>query len=234
MIRSIIETSLVDWDGKLTTVLFFDKCNFMCPFCQNWELILHPERFPVIEWTRIETILLSKKSWIDGVVLTGGEPLAQTKEVFDITRRIKALGFLVKIDTNGAYPEILHEMIEKGLVDYVAMDIKAPLDDRYDSAAGRKIDLAAIERSISMLMRGQTDYEFRTTCVPRIINTRTIAEIGKRIQEAKRWFLQRYVPENAYKKEYRNLRQISGADVSEVLRIAQQYVTNAKWRGKET
>ncbi len=234
MIRSIIETSLVDWDGKLTTVLFFDKCNFMCPFCQNWELILHPERFPVIEWTRIETILLSKKSWIDGVVLTGGEPLAQTKEVLDIARRVKALDFLVKIDTNGAYPEILHEMIEQGLVDYVALDIKAPLDDSYDSAAGRKIDLAAIVRSISMLMRGQTDYEFRTTCVPSIINTRTIAEIGKRIQGAKRWFLQQYVPENAYKKEYRNFRQMPRSDVSEVIRIAQQYVTNTKWRGKET
>ena len=233
MIRSIIETSLIDWDGKLTTVLFFDKCNYMCPFCQNWELLMHPEKFPIVEWSNVEKMLLAKRSWIDGVVLTGGEPLVNKKEVFDITSRIKGLGFLVKIDTNGAYPEVLRELIEKGLVDYVAMDIKAPLDERYDNAAGKKIDLKALEDTISMLLSGQTDYEFRTTCVPRIIDTRTIEEIGMHIQGAKRWFLQQYVAVNAYNEEYRKMNAVSKTEADNMLEIARRYVTDVRWRGKQ-
>ena len=232
MIRSIIETSLVDWDGKLTTVLFFDKCNYTCPFCQNWELLMHPEKFPAVEWSKIEGMLLSKRSWIDGVVLTGGEPLVNKKEVFEITTKIKALGFLVKLDTNGAYPEVLRDLIEKDLVDYVAMDIKAPLDERYDRAAGRKVDLSVLEQTISMLLNGKTDYEFRTTCVPRIIHTRTIEEIGIRIKGAKRWFLQQYVPENAYDEEYRQMSEISQTDANTMLEIARKYASDVEWRGK--
>ncbi|UCD04905.1 MAG: anaerobic ribonucleoside-triphosphate reductase activating protein [candidate division WOR-3 bacterium] len=233
MIRSIIETSLIDWDGKLTTVLFFDKCNFMCPFCQNWELLKHPEKFPVVEWSKIEKMLLSKRSWIDGVVLTGGEPLVNKKEVFDITSRIKRLGFLVKIDTNGAYPQVLCELIEKSLVDYVAMDIKAPIDKRYANAVGTKIDLMALEATISMLLSGQTEYEFRTTCVPRIIDIRSIEEIGMRIKGAERWFLQQYVPVNAYDEEYRKMSEVSKKDANTMLTIARKYVADVRWRGKQ-
>ena len=233
MIRSIIETSLVDWDGKLTTVIFFDKCNFMCPFCQNWELILHSEKFPIIEWPEIEKMLAAKRSWIDGLVLTGGEPLMNKKEIFDITTKIKALGFLVKVDTNGAYPETLRELIDKNLVDYVAMDIKAPLDDRYDKASGRKTDRTAIEKSIDILMKGLTDYEFRTTCVPGIITTRTVAEIGERIKGARRWFLQQYVPANAYKEEYRNMNEVQKDEIQALMAVAKEYVASVKWRGKD-
>lgn len=233
MIRSMIETSLVDWDGKLTTVLFFDKCNFMCPFCQNWELLLHPERFPPIDWSQIKKTLLPKKSWIDGVVLTGGEPLVYETEIFDICRKITNLEFLVKIDTNGAYPGTLQELIGKDLVDYVAMDIKAPLDDRYDQAAGTKVDLQAIKRSVQILKDAKIDYEFRTTCVPGIINEQTIAEIGEQIKEAKRWFLQQYVPVNAYKKEYRDLHAIPSPITNKLLRIAEKFAAEVKWRGKE-
>jgi pyruvate formate lyase activating enzyme len=234
MIRAMIETSFVDWDGKLTTVLFVDKCNFMCPFCQNWDLLLHPEKFCRIEWDLIEKNLLSKKSWIDGVVLTGGEPLVYHNEVFDITRRIKELGFLVKIDTNGAYPEILQSLIDENLVDYVAMDIKASLDDRYDRAAGKKTDVEKIRHSIDILMKNKVEYEFRTTCVPGIIDEQTIAEIGEVISGAKRWFLQQYVPENAYKEEYRNLRAVSKLEADVMLKTARNYVSNVQWRGNLT
>jgi pyruvate formate lyase activating enzyme len=228
----MIETSLIDWDGKLTTVLFFDKCNFMCPFCHNWELILHPENFPVIQWQNIEKVLRSKKDWIDGVVLTGGEPLVHREEVFDVARKIKALGMLVKLDTNGAYPDVLREMISENLVDYVALDIKAPLDKTYAKAAGKEINIKSIAESIEILKKSNVHYEFRTTCVPSIIDNTAIESIGKVIQNARQWVLQQYVPENAYQEEYRTMHQVPEPDLQKLLHIARRYVANTKLRAK--
>ncbi len=233
MIRALIETSLVDWDGKLTTVLFFDKCNFLCPFCQNWELILHSDKFPVIDWPTIEKKLKQKKGWIDGVVLTGGEPLMFKKDVFEITKKIKELGLLVKLDTNGSFPEILKSLFKEKLIDYVAMDIKAPLNnEEYAVAAGKKIDIEKIKESIKFLLSGEVNYEFRTTCVPGIINKESISKIGKSIKNAKAWILQQYVSDNAYKEAYRKLNPPSKKEVEQLLRIAQDFVPNTRVRGK--
>jgi pyruvate formate lyase activating enzyme len=233
MIRAIIETSLVDWDGKITTVIFFDKCNFMCPFCQNWDLILHAEKFPLITWEEIEKKLKKKEKWVDGVVLTGGEPLVFKEEVIDIAKKIKKCGIGVKIDTNGAYPERLELMIKEDLVDYVAMDIKAPLDKRYDTAAGVHVDLMKIKQSITLLMSNIVDYEFRTTCVPGIIDEHTIDEIGTVLNGARRWALQAYVPQNAYKKEYRKeLPQNYTEQLQKFYTIAKHHVTTVIVRGK--
>ena len=233
MIRAIIETSLVDWDGKITMVLFVDKCNFMCPFCQNWELILHPEKFPVIQWEKIVGVLQRKKGWIDGVVLTGGEPFVYTKEIRELAENIKKLNLGVKVDTNGAYPEALKELIDKNILDYVALDVKAPLDERYYSAAGKKIKLENVRESIRLLMRNVVNYEFRTTCVPGIIDEHAIDEIGQAIKGAQKWALQVFVPENAYKKEYR--KKLSPSYVSTLHKFlvhAQTYVSNTILRGK--
>ncbi len=232
MIRAIIETSLVDWDGKLTTVLFFDKCNFLCPFCQNWELILHSERFPIIEWDTIEKKLKQKKGWIDAVVLTGGEPLVFKKDVFELTRRIKGLDLLIKLDTNGSFPEILKTLLKEKLIDYVAMDIKAPLDERYFKAAGKMIELNKLKSSIEILMQGSVEYEFRTTCVPGLINKEIIKEMGESIRGAKRWVLQQYVPDNAYKEEYRKLKVFTKKEAEQFLEDARTYVSNTELRGK--
>jgi pyruvate formate lyase activating enzyme len=233
MIRALIETSLVDWDGKITMVLFFDKCNFMCPFCQNWELILHPERFPVVEWEKIAQVLQKKKDWIDAVVLTGGEPLVLKDEVFKLVEKIKKLRFDVKIDTNGAFPETVKELIDKGLIDYVALDVKAPLDERYYIAAGKKMNVAKIKESIHLLMSDVIDYELRTTCVPGIIDELAIDDIGSIIKGAKKWVLQAYVPDNAYKEEYRKKLDVNYTTLMQkFLTRAQQYVPQARLRGK--
>ena len=232
MIRAMIETSLVDWDGKITTVLFFDKCNFMCPFCQNWELMMKPGKFPPIEWQDIEAKLIAKKKWIDGVVLTGGEPFVFGEEVFSIGRKIKDLGFLLKIDTNGACPDELQRAVDDKLADYVAMDIKAPLDERYYVAAGVNVNIEKIKRSISQLINGRVDYEFRTTCVPGLINEETISAMGESIRGARSWILQQYVPDNAYIEEYRNLAPVSATDADKYLHTARRYVPASKWRSK--
>lgn len=232
MIRAMIETSLIDWDGKLTTVLFFDKCNFMCPFCQNWELILHPKKFPVIQWRDIEKKLIAKKGWIDGVVLTGGEPLVYADEVAEIAAKLKGLGFLVKLDTNGAYPKKMQKLINKKMLDYVALDIKAPVNEKYSLATGRKVNVEIIKESLDILQKNKVDYELRTTCVPGLIDVEAIQSIGALIKGAKRWFLQQYVPTNAYKKEYRKLPPLKEPEINKLLQVARQYVPSVKWRGQ--
>jgi len=228
----MIETSLIDWDGKLTTVLFVDKCNFMCPFCQNWELLLNPEVFPAISWHDIEERIIKKKRWVDGVVLTGGEPLVYYEEIAEISSKIKTLGLRVKLDTNGAYPEKLQKLIDQDLIDYVALDIKAPFDETYSIAAGTNINVESIKRSAGILKNGNIDYEYRTTCVPTLINEESIETIGKSVKGARLWVLQQYVPTNAYKKEYRELPRVTESQIASLLMIARKFVTNVKWRGQ--
>jgi pyruvate formate lyase activating enzyme len=232
MIRAMIETSLIDWDGKLTMVLFFDKCNFMCPFCQNWELILHPEKFPIIRWADIEKKLTAKKGWIDGVVLTGGEPLVYENEVTEICAKAKAMGFLVKLDTNGAYPKKLQKVINAKLLDYVALDIKAPLNEKYSLATGKQCNVRIIKESLEVLKKNRVDYELRTTCVPGLIDEDAIRDIGTTIKGAKRWFLQQYVPTNAYLEKYRTLPPLKASQVERLLQVAREYIADVKWRGQ--
>lgn len=233
MIRGFIETSLVDWDGKISSVVFFDKCNFMCPFCQNWDLIINPEKFPVIEWSDVKEKLKKKKNWVDGVVLTGGEPLCSEQEATEICEKIKELKLLVKIDTNGAFPDTLRKIISKQLVDYIAMDIKAPVDERYNIATGKQVDLEKIKTSIAMLMNGRIDYEFRTTCVPGIIDENAIHRIGQVIKGAKKWALQEHVPDNAYKKLYRQrLSPEYHKQLKKYFEISKTYVANSILRAK--
>jgi pyruvate formate lyase activating enzyme len=230
MIRGRIDTSMVDWDGKLSTVLFFDRCNFSCPFCQNWELMVRPENYPVIELADVLDKLSSRKDWIDGVVLTGGEPTLDPEELRTVIVRIRALGFLIKLDTNGSTPRVLQGLLRDRLVDYVAMDIKAPLDEEYDPAAGVKVDPGKLRESIRILRSGEVDHEFRTTLVPGIISEDNLRKIGTELRGVKKWFLQIFVAENAPPGAFRE-RKFLAAEVERLLKIAREYVPGAKLRG---
>ncbi len=236
MIRAFIETSLVDWDGKMTSVLFFDRCNFRCPFCQNWRLIISPDKYPEYKFEEILTRLSRKKNWVDGVVLTGGEPLLFYRDVIDIAEKLKTLNLSVKLDTNGSLPERLGKLLKLQLIDYVAMDIKAPIDSSYWVAAGKKMTsrivknlTEKIEECIDILMNSNIDYEFRTTCVPGLIDESAIEKIGREIKGAKKWVLQHFTSVNAYKKEYRN-RVYEDERLKTFVKIAQQYVPAARLR----
>ena len=134
--------------------------------------------------------------------MTGGEPLCDEQEITEICENIKELNLLVKVDTNGAFPDTLKKLSAKKLVDYIAMDIKAPIDKRYNMATGKQVDLEKIKTTMAMLMKGDIDYEFRTTCVPGIIDENAIHQIGQVIKGARKWALQEHVPDNAYKSLY--------------------------------
>lgn len=230
-IKGFIETSFCDWDGCLASVIFLPYCNLRCPYCQNGILISEPETIPNIDLDAILASLERRRGWIDGVVITGGEPTIHA-DLADLARTIKMHGFKVKIDTNGTNPDLLCQMVKTGLVDYIAMDVKAPIDDRYSIAAGVKVDLRAISRSIEILLNGDLPYELRTTLVPGIIDQSAIESISSSIRGAKKYVLQRFVPDNSLDSTYRNLLPFSDDFVAGLLDIARRHVENAFYRGK--
>ena len=153
-IKGFLETSFVDWPGKICSVLFLPYCNLRCSYCHNHGLVLHPEQYPTFRLRDILNRLLSFRGWVDGVCLTGGEPTLHADLLF-LIRRIKRLGFPVKLDTNGSNPGLLDQLIAERAIDFVSMDIKAPVDlICYSRVAGPAVNLELIWKSVQILKRG--------------------------------------------------------------------------------
>jgi len=195
-IKGFLETSFLDWPGKLCSVLFLPYCNLRCPYCHNHPLVFHPERYATISLKDILARLHSLKNWIDGVCLTGGEPTLHT-DLPLLIREIKRHKFLVKLDTNGSNPQMLENLIEGREIDFISMDVKAPLEPfRYSRSAGIPIQLKPILESIEILKRGKVDYEFRMTVVPGLHKEEDIRTLGDQLRVGRRFTLQNFNPEN--------------------------------------
>ncbi|MEA5061404.1 MAG: anaerobic ribonucleoside-triphosphate reductase activating protein [Erysipelotrichaceae bacterium] len=181
--------SLVDYDDKISCVLFKPGCNFACPFCHNSPLVIDAKENIEIPFETILNYLTKRKGSIDAVVISGGEPTLDPELKNEIIA-IKKLGFLIKLDTNGTNPKLIKELIDDRLIDYVAMDIKNS-PKKYPLTAGVKtIDFSKIEKSIRLLMTSNIDYEFRTTLVNEFHDEESINEMGKLLLGAKRMYLQ--------------------------------------------
>jgi pyruvate formate lyase activating enzyme len=184
--------SLIDYPGKVAAIIFTQGCSFRCVYCHNPDLVL-PERFTApLDIDDVYAFLESRKGKLDGVVVTGGEPALQ-KDLIPFLASLKAMGYLVKLDTSGISPTRVAQVLDAGVVDYFAMDIKAPLH-RYPHIIGIPIDTERIEQSIRLIMESGIDYEFRTTVVEGLLSKDDILEIGKLIAGAKRYALQHFVP----------------------------------------
>jgi pyruvate formate lyase activating enzyme len=194
-IRGFIETSFLDWDGKVSAVVFVPNCNFLCPFCSNSSLIKRIDSLPPLDPETIDEFLVKRQKFIDGVVITGGEPTLQP-ELPNYISHIRSLGFKVKLDTNGSNPEMLEKLLEAKQLDYVAMDIKGPLDERYAKIVQAKVDLAVIIKSIRLLLDSGIDYEFRTTVCPAVLSEADIENIACAIKGAKKYVIQQFVPKD--------------------------------------
>ncbi len=193
-IGGLQKVTLIDYPGKVACTVFLTRCNFRCPFCYSRELVLEEEieKQPKMEIENFFSFLEEKRGLLDACVVCGGEPTLNP-ELKDFLKRIKEKGFLIKIDTNGYLPEKLKELIEERLVDYIAMDIKAPLsEEKYSQAAGTKVDVERIKKSIELIKNSGIDYEFRTTIVPGLHEKEDIIEMAKAIGPAKRYFLQSF------------------------------------------
>ncbi len=183
--------SLVDFDDKITCTLFSAGCNMRCPFCHNGPLVVHADRARKIPWTEIRSYLEKRKGMLDAVTISGGEPLLYP-DVAARIREIKDLGFLIKLDTNGSFPDRLEALVALGLVDYVAMDIKNS-KGKYPMTVGvGDFDVSKVEASVSFLLKGTVDYEFRTTVMEEFHDADDFKDIADWVKGAKRYFIQEY------------------------------------------
>jgi len=184
--------SLIDYPDKICAIVFTQGCNFRCPYCHNPELIetkrSRSDRFKEEE---ILSFLERRKGKLEAVTITGGEPLLQAG-LEDFLLKVKGLGYLVKLDTNGSFPQRLEKILESKTVDYLAMDIKSSLD-KYESVVGKKIETAQILKSIRLIMDSGLDYEFRTTVVKPLLEKDDFIKIGQLVQDSRLFVLQRFV-----------------------------------------
>jgi pyruvate formate lyase activating enzyme len=190
-VKGWVKSSLIDYPERIAASLFCGGCNLRCPHCQNGQIVVHPDEQPDIPESEIWTFLQARHGLLDGVVISGGEPTLEA-DLASFAARLHEMGFLVKLDTNGYLPDVLEGLIAGRVVDYVAMDIKAP-PDKYALAAGVHIDLSRIERSIELLRQEKVLYEFRTTVVPGVLAEQEVTEIARWIAGARRYYLQQFV-----------------------------------------
>ena len=228
-IKGFLENSLIDWDGRISAVIFISGCNFACPFCHNGILVKPNNDVAEIAQDKILALLKEKRAWLDGVVISGGEPCMYL-ELFELMKEIKKMGYPIKIDTNGSHPKPLETLIKHGLVDYVAMDIKAPLNGNYKKLSGSNINIDRIKRSISVLRASAIEYEFRTTFVPTMLEKTDLVEIAAFLQGSKRFFIQQFKPKQAMAPELRGLEPYSNKYLLETLQECRKFIPNSRLR----
>ena len=183
--------TLLDFPGKVACTVFTGGCNFRCPFCHNASLVLRAGDVDEISEDDFFSYISKRKGILDGVCITGGEPL-MSKGIEDFIKKVKDLGLAVKLDTNGTFPEKLEALLDAKLIDYVAMDIKNS-KEKYAITAGVDKFPEAIEKSIDLIMKKAPDYEFRTTVVRELHSTQDIVDIAKWLNGTKHYFLQKYI-----------------------------------------
>jgi len=165
-IKGFLETSFIDWPGKLCAILFLGGCNFRCPFCHNHPLVLAPEGMETIAFEEIMGRLAARKNWLAGICISGGEPTL-SPGLPTMIARLKAEGWAIKLDTNGSRPEVLAQLLGDNLLDMVAMDVKTVLEqEKYERCTGGPVDLRAIQKSIDLLRHSAIPHEFRMTIAP--------------------------------------------------------------------
>ena len=227
-IKGLQKLSAIDYPGKTCAIVFLPDCNFRCPFCQNPDLIERPGELEAISEEEVIDLVKSRRKWIDGVCITGGEPCIH-KDLPDFIRKVKQAGFLIKLDTNGTNPGMLRELLKEGLLDYIAMDIKAPLE-KYREAAGVEVDKEAIQKSVKLIMGSGVDYEFRTTVLPRLHSRDDMEAIGKWLHGAERYRIQGFRPENCLDRSFRKEGTFSKEELEELALIARKHIRNVEVR----
>ncbi len=191
-IKGYTATSFVDWPDKICSVVFFGGCTFRCPYCHNSSLVLYPDTLEDLSLEAILSSIESRRGWIDGVTVTGGEPTAR-RALPDFLSLLRQRNIHVKLDTNGSNPSLLERLIENDLVAAVFMDVKAPLDRRrYSLVAGTPVNPETVQRSIDILKRSSIEVVFRTTVVPGLVAERELHEIRRSLGDVDAFLVQRF------------------------------------------
>jgi pyruvate formate lyase activating enzyme len=187
-IGGLQKTSLLDYPDVISAIIWTVGCNFRCPFCYNKDIVFG--NVNLVSEKEIFSFLEKRKGMLEALVISGGEPFLQ-KDIYDFCKKVKEMSYLIKIDTNGTFPVKLKELIDKNLIDYVSMDVKAP-KKKYEKLTNKKVNTKKIEESIEILKNSKIDYEFRTTFVPELLNKSDIIEIAKWLKGSKKFYLQQF------------------------------------------
>lgn len=220
--------SLIDYPDKICAIVFTQGCNFRCGYCHNPETV-DPKKFsaPIPE-EEFFSFLESRKGKLDAVSITGGEPTLQ-KDLIEFIEKIKGFGYLVKLDSNGSNPDVLREVIDSKIADYIAMDIKAP-PERYSEVADAEIDAGKIKESVELIIGSGLDYEFRTTVVKNQLREKDFVGIGKMIEGAKLYILQKFVASKANDSDFLKKETYDDAEFERVRTLMENYVLKCEVR----
>ncbi len=239
IIGGLEKLSMIDFPGYISTVVFTVSCNFRCHFCYNPMLVLantgggeskyKEEDFSVISEKDLLLFLKKRIGKIEGVVISGGEPTLQP-DLKDFIIKIKNMGFKVKVDTNGTNYKIIAELIKDKLIDYVAMDVKAPLE-KYSDVVGVKVNISEIKKTINLLLSGVIPYEFRTTLVPGLHTVADVIKMSEEIVGADKWFLQRFKSDTELVNNiFKNKTTFSITKMKSIVSLVKKNVPNCKLR----
>ncbi len=221
-IKGFIETSFIDWKGHLSSVLFTGGCNFRCPFCHNSDLVLRYDEMDDVPLDFIISRLKRFKKWVDHIVITGGEPTIH-KGLEDLIGIFKKQGMFVKLDTNGSNPHMLKRLVSHNMIDYIAMDIKGPIEG-YNRWCGTEVDTEKIKESIRFIMDGRIDYEFRMTVVPFLHKEKDVYEVARYISGAKRFYVQNFRPKNTLDPSFMTIKPFTPDKIKEIRDNAAKYI----------
>ena len=227
LIKGFQKLTLLDFPGKTACTVFTGGCNYRCPFCHNAGLVTRMDT-EIIDESEVFAHLKKRQGILDGVAVSGGEPLLQ-QDIEEFLGKIKELGYAVKLDTNGSFPEKLKSIVEKGLCDFVAMDIKNSKEKYPETVGIKTFDIKAMEESVEFLKNGNMPFEFRTTVTRNFHTKEDIENIAKWVQGAKKYYLQNFVDSGNLIDN--NVQGVSKEEMKEMLAIVQKYIPTAELRG---
>jgi pyruvate formate lyase activating enzyme len=220
-IKGIEKFSSRDFPGHISSTVFLGGCTFRCPYCHNADLVLRPETIPTMPIDFFLSYLDGRKGWLEAVCLTGGEPLLHD-EVEDLVRVVRERGLLVKLDTNGSFPERLEGLLAAGLLDWVAMDVKAPLE-RYREVTRSNVDVESIVRSADILRNSGVRHTLRTTVVPGFVGKEDVVKIGEWLNGAANYLIQQFVPQTTIDPAFLEVKPFSRAELEDIVVAAKPY-----------
>ncbi len=232
-IKGFIENSLIEWEGKIVSIIFLPTCNLRCPYCHAPHLVQTPNELESIPVDAVIDKIRQNVGWVDGVVVTGGEPTSH-KHLDTFLTLLKDTGVAVRLDTNGTNPRVLKDLIARNLLDCVAMDVKAPLQkEKYDLVSGVSCAIEDIQESIRIIMESGIEYEFRTTVCPSQLDGDDIEEIARTIQGAARYILQAFRPNHCLGTVMLKVEPYSPETLRSFAASAGKYVDYCCVRGEE-
>jgi len=218
-----------DFPGYISSTVFLGGCNFRCPFCHNSELVLHPERLQTFPSDYFLSHLDSRKGWLEGVCFSGGEPLIH-QDLEALLSVVKKRDLLAKLDTNGAFPEKLRDLIQKDLIDWIAVDMKSS-PEKYAKAVGSEVDHRKIQESIDIVRNSSVQVIFRTTAVPGLVDAEDIGRIARMLSGADLFVIQQFVPVNTLDPEYQKKKPYSKEELQSFSEVAAPFFSRVHIEG---